>query len=378
MAVPVGLGRETLGALVLWPGTDTIPDPELLSRTAESAGSHLAQFLARRRDMDEAQACRACAAAVLDAVSDCVILADSEGRVVEWNSAAEQTFGLPRAKALGADLVGLITPPAEQGKTRRNLHQASAHSPLPGWRVEITAMRAGGTVFPAELAAVRTAAAPEQVLAVSLRDITERKSTEETLRRSDVDLREFFEHADVGLYYLSLDGLILWANRTELDLLGYAPQEFIGHPLAEFCAESSAARDLLTPVRNGQTVREHRARLRCRNGRLRQVLISASGLREDGQLRCYIRDITERELARQKPSPKAKRGWMPSSPPHWTRSSRSTRSSGSSCSTRRRRNCSVRGYGGAGLAVRAVHPGRLVGLRPSGPRRRRIRVPTGA
>jgi PAS domain S-box-containing protein len=49
-------------------------------------------------------------AAVVDAALDCVIVIDAEGRVVEWNPAAETTFGYSRAVALGQELATLIIP----------------------------------------------------------------------------------------------------------------------------------------------------------------------------------------------------------------------------------------------------------------------------
>jgi PAS domain-containing protein len=51
------------------------------------------------------------AAAYLDAALDCVIVADSSGCVLEFNPAAERTFGYKREEVLGQTLAELIVPP---------------------------------------------------------------------------------------------------------------------------------------------------------------------------------------------------------------------------------------------------------------------------
>jgi PAS domain S-box-containing protein len=50
--------------------------------------------------------------AILQSAMDCIITIDHEGRVVEFNPAAERTFGMPRSEVLGQPLVELIVPPA--------------------------------------------------------------------------------------------------------------------------------------------------------------------------------------------------------------------------------------------------------------------------
>ncbi len=49
--------------------------------------------------------------AVLDSVLDCIITMDSDGMVIEFNAAAERTFGYTKAEAIGRALADLIIPP---------------------------------------------------------------------------------------------------------------------------------------------------------------------------------------------------------------------------------------------------------------------------
>ncbi len=132
------------------------------------------------------------------------------------------------------------------------------------------------------------------------RDINVRKRAEEQLRRKQAELTDFVENATVGLHWVGPDGTILWANRAELDLLGYRREEYVGHSIAEFHADSDAIQDILQRLSAKEELHNYEARLRCKDGSLRQVLISSNVLWEEDQFihtRCFTRDITERKQA---------------------------------------------------------------------------------
>ncbi|PYR25190.1 MAG: hypothetical protein DMF98_13050 [Acidobacteria bacterium] len=75
-------------------------------------------------------------AAVLDSVLDCIVTIDAAGNVIEFNAAAERTFGYTKIEAMGRPLADLIIPPA-----LRHAHRAGlAH--LPGHWGRTTAWKA--------------------------------------------------------------------------------------------------------------------------------------------------------------------------------------------------------------------------------------------
>lgn len=122
--------------------------------------------------------------AYLDAALDCVVLADAEGRVVEFNPAAERTFRYSRDEALGRTLAELIVPPS-----LRELHSnafarfvETGEKRLIGRRLELTGMRADGSEFPLELALSCVESDPLLVCG-ALRDLTDVKRAERDLRR---------------------------------------------------------------------------------------------------------------------------------------------------------------------------------------------------
>src|SRR4051812_36014627 len=100
--------------------------------------------------------------AYLEAAIDCVIVADASGRIVEFNPAAERTFGYSRKDALGRTMAELIVPPS-----LRERHTAAfarfvqtREGSMLGRRVELTGMRADGSEFPVELALSQVEAEP--------------------------------------------------------------------------------------------------------------------------------------------------------------------------------------------------------------------------
>ncbi len=118
----------------------------------------------------------------------------------------------------------------------------------------------------------------------------------QALRRSEAVLRDFIETSTIGLHWVGADGTILWANQAELDLLGYAREQYIGRNITEFHADEAVIHDILACLSRGDSLRDQPARLRHRDGSIRHVLINSSVLFEDGEFvhtRCFTRDITD-------------------------------------------------------------------------------------
>ncbi len=129
----------------------------------------------------------------------------------------------------------------------------------------------------------------------------ERKA-ESALWRSEHNLADFFENASVGLHWVGPDGTILRANQTELNLLGYSQEEYVGRNIAEFHADPPVIADILVRLTRGETLQEYPARLRGKDGSIRDVLINSNVLFENGKFlhtRCFTRDITERKHAEE-------------------------------------------------------------------------------
>src|SRR3989440_1821505 len=111
------------------------------------------------------------------------------------------------------------------------------------------------------------------------------------------ELIDFFENAPVALHWVAEDGRILWANRAELELLGYPSEEYIGRNIAEFHADADVIADILRRLSRNETLHNYEARLRRKDGSIRRVLITSNVFWENGKFvhtRSFTRDFTER------------------------------------------------------------------------------------
>jgi len=124
-------------------------------------------------------------AAILVASLDGIVTMDHHGRIVEFNPAAERTFGWTHAQAVGKTVAELLIPPR-----LREAHFAGLRhfmdtglGPVLGRRIEVPALRADGSEFPAELTIVALSTDPP-VFAAYIRDITERVNGDARLREA--------------------------------------------------------------------------------------------------------------------------------------------------------------------------------------------------
>jgi len=149
-------------------------------------------------------------AAILDSAIDCIILIDQQGRIVDWNAAAERTFGCSCAEARGQAITDLILPPALRSSYQDGLLHYLENGNWPAFhtRVELPALRRDGTEFQAELTATALQADGEALYTLYLRDVSERKlmesEREELLTQTEFLLADALERAD----HDSLSGLL--------------------------------------------------------------------------------------------------------------------------------------------------------------------------
>ncbi len=120
---------------------------------------------------------------VLEAALDVVISMDQYGRITYVNSAFKRTFGYRAEEVIGRELAETIVPPPLREAHRRGLSRYldTGHSTILGLRIEVSAMRADGTLFPAEVTVTRTGLPGEAAFTGYVRDITDRRRAEREL-----------------------------------------------------------------------------------------------------------------------------------------------------------------------------------------------------
>jgi PAS domain S-box-containing protein len=175
-------------------------------------------------------------AAMVETALDCIISMDHEGKVIEFNSAAERTFGYRREDALGRELAELIIPPALREQHRRGLahYLATGDGPVLNRRIELTAVRADGTEFDVELTVTRIAAPGPSLFTGFIRDISGPKQAERERRESEERFRTVIEQVkDYAIFTIDLTGRATSWNEGVQRVLGFAEDEFIGEDIVE-------------------------------------------------------------------------------------------------------------------------------------------------
>ena len=133
-------------------------------------------------------------------------------------------------------------------------------------------------------------------------EIGRRIELEHALRESREDLEDFVTSAPVPIHRVDRDGIIRWANKAELQLLGYREDEYVGRHIAEFHVDRAVIDDILERLGRGETLVGHEARVRTKTGDILTLEISSNVQLKDGKFhttRCFARDVTEVKRAEQ-------------------------------------------------------------------------------
>jgi PAS domain S-box-containing protein len=141
---------------------------------------------AHRKMLDAIADQRAWERAILDSALDCIISIDTTGGVVEWNRAAERTFGWRRDEVVGASLRDLIVPPVYRDAFDAELaeYNSSKTSRVLDHELEGTALRRDGTEIPVEFGITATDGTSSCIITAYLRDVTDRKESERELSKA--------------------------------------------------------------------------------------------------------------------------------------------------------------------------------------------------
>ena len=240
-------------------------------------------------------------AAILDTALDSVIAMDHEGRIVDFNPAAEQTFGYRRDEVIGRTLAETIVPPSLRESHRRGLarYLETGDGPVLGRRIELTGLRKDGTEFPVELAITRIAGEPPTFVGF-VRDISARKDLEAGRRESEERFQKSFYGSPVAMSLSALpENRFIDVNESFLRLFGYTREEVIGHTSLELGLwRNPAAREaLVQKVRTGAPIRSVELSLLTKTGQTRHVIISIETLPlgPRGALLSAAVDITEKK-----------------------------------------------------------------------------------
>ena len=164
---------------------------------ALGVGRDVSERLERERELRRSEARLR---ATVEAAFDCVIGMDGEGRIVEFNRAAERVLGHRRQDVLGRSLAQVLLPQRHREAHERGLKlfHEGRRGPMLGRLVETVAVRADGAEIPVELA-ISVATVPEGSIFVGhLRDISVRRRAEAERATLEAQLRQSQKMEAIG------------------------------------------------------------------------------------------------------------------------------------------------------------------------------------
>jgi diguanylate cyclase (GGDEF)-like protein/PAS domain S-box-containing protein len=170
-----GDAREQIAAFV-----DAELEPDRPGAATPDLPLTVRPFAEAREWEEELRASEIRKALILDSALDCILTADHEGRIIEFNAAARRLFGYSRSEILGREAADTIVPPALRDELRRRLRGfvLTGDSTDLGRRREATAMRADGSLVPVEVVVVPAYVKGRVILTAYIRDLTERRRSE--------------------------------------------------------------------------------------------------------------------------------------------------------------------------------------------------------
>jgi PAS domain S-box-containing protein len=157
---------------------------------------------------------------------DAIAGVDGSGRIVLANAQMERLFGYSRRELMG-HTVELLVP--ERLRDAHREHRAAYHRkpvtrPM-GGGLDLAGRRKDGTEFPAEISLSPVETRQGLLVMAVVRDLTERKRSEQALRESEQRYRSLFEGMTHGVYRSTADGRFLDVNPALVAMLGYGPKE---------------------------------------------------------------------------------------------------------------------------------------------------------
>ena len=237
--------------------------------------------------------------AILESAIDCIITMDDRGNIVDFNPAAEKTFGRQKEDVIGKAVADVIIPERFREAHWQGLARfcQTKQGPVLGRRIEMPALRADGTEFPAELAIASTALEGNKFFFTAyLRDITERKRAEE----SASFLASIITSSDDAVIGKDLQSKVMSWNAGAERMFGLTAAEMLGQPITRILSPDrpNEENEIMEEVKRGHT--RHLDTVRVgKDGQPVEVSVTVSPIKNARDeiigVSSIARDITQRK-----------------------------------------------------------------------------------
>ena len=161
---------------------------------------------------------------MLEVAPDAIFLVDGVGNIVAANLGAEVLFGYPRAELVGRPVEILVPETAvSRHAVHRDRYMADPGTRAMGSLLDLWGRRKDGSLVPVEVALSPMADTDGVFVVAVVRDVTERRAAEQSLKDSEERLAAAARGANLGLWDVGAGGHPVLVNPIFESMLGYAP-----------------------------------------------------------------------------------------------------------------------------------------------------------
>ncbi|WP_164938284.1 PAS domain S-box protein [Bradyrhizobium guangzhouense] len=236
--------------------------------------------------------------AVVESSNDAIITESLDGRITGWNRAAERLFGYSATEAIGQSIY-LVVPDDRKAEARGLLNRISSNESIA--QHETVRIRKDGRQIDVVLNVSPLRSDNGEIIGASkiAHDITEEKQSREKLRREIEERERIFETSQDLILVTDGYGNFIQVSPSVKDILGFSPEDMIGHSATEFIHpdDLDRTREEMRVARRGQTKRSFEARYYHYDGH--EVSLNWVGNWSEPVKRHFFigRDLTEKQAA---------------------------------------------------------------------------------
>lgn len=299
---PLSIGGKVVGLLGLGNKRGSFTDDD--ARVASAFGEIAAVALQNSRILESLEAGEQRLRSVVETAADAIISIDESGRIVFWNRAAEAMFGYRTDQMIGKQLSAIMPERLRQAH-EHGLQRllATGRQRVIGKTLELVGRHKGGNEFPIELTVAAWQAGEEHFFTGIIRDIAERKRTDENLRQSETKFRTLFETMTEGVALHELvydesgapiDYVIVDVNPAYERHTGLTPEHVIGKRASELYGTGQPPHfDIFKRVASSGESTRFETYFEPMRRHFAVSVLSAS----EGQFATVFEDITDRKRA---------------------------------------------------------------------------------
>lgn len=232
-------------------------------------------------------------AAIIESSDDAIIGKDLQGIITSWNAGAEKMFGYTPSEMIGASIRRLI-PLARQTEEAKILGQIKRGESVRHF--ETVRVRKDGSTVDVSVAVSAIKNRTGKIVGASkvVRDITERKNSEEAWRTSEARYRALFEYAADGIVIADPESYYIDANASACRMLGYTRGELVGLHAKDIVTQTEVAHiETALEMIKASSAYHREWQFRRKDGSVFLADVMAT-MMPDGNLLGMVRDITER------------------------------------------------------------------------------------